>query len=70
MSTPSTLPSDTTGAPPTKTNQARDPEKQRIKSQSNLEKDPFDVDEIKFKDQKIYGTIKGGMPHIIDDSAE
>ena len=32
-----------------------------------LEKDPFDVDEIKFKDQKILGTIKGDKPHIIDD---
>ena len=33
-----------------------------------LEEDPFDVDEIKFKDQKILGTIKGGKPHIIDDN--
>ena len=34
-----------------------------------LERDPFDVEEIKFKDQKIIGTIKGGMPHVINDSA-
>ena len=33
-----------------------------------LERDPFDVEEIKFKDQKIIGTIKGGMPHVINDS--
>ena len=33
-----------------------------------LEEDPFDVDEIKFKDQKILGTIKGGKPHIIENS--
>ena len=29
-----------------------------------LEEDPFDVKELKFKDQKIVGTIKGGKPHI------
>ena len=34
-----------------------------------LEEDPFDVDEIKFKDQKILGTVKGGKPHIIENSA-
>ena len=34
-----------------------------------LEEDPFDVDEIKFKDQKILGTIKGGKPYIIENSA-
>jgi len=33
-----------------------------------LERDPFDVEEIKFKDQKIIGTIKGGMPHVIENS--
>jgi len=34
-----------------------------------LDRDPFDVEEVKFKDQKIIGTIKGGKPHVIDDSA-
>ena len=34
-----------------------------------LEEDPFDVDDIKFKDQKILGTIKGGKPHIYENSA-
>ena len=33
-----------------------------------LEEDPFDVDEIRFKDQKILGTIKSGKPHIIENS--
>ena len=27
------------------------------------------TDPLKFKDQKIIGTIKGGKPHVIDDSA-
>ncbi len=27
------------------------------------------VDEIKFKDQKILGTVKGGKPHIIENSS-
>ena len=34
-----------------------------------LEEDPFDVKELKFKDQKIVGTIKGGKPHFIENSA-
>ena len=34
-----------------------------------LEEDPFDIDEIRFKDQKILGTIKSGKPHIIENSA-
>ena len=33
-----------------------------------LEEDPFNVEEPKFKDQKIVGTIKGGKPHLNGNS--